>query len=151
MAVPTSQTNRTPIGGRSRTNIRSSARCGISRAVANQIGIVVRYRRIARRLNIRLCYRGVIRDFLLKIANRDVERASGQQIRGSIVVARVGKLPVRGSTGEVRKAQRGGEHDKREDNDQRCAFGFNVTRMEEFVHRVKNLSLELEGFQGGIE
>ena len=54
VAVPTSQTDRTAIGrGSSRTNSRSPARRSISRAVANQIGIVARNpRRVARRLNI---------------------------------------------------------------------------------------------------
>ncbi len=54
MAVPTSQTDRTAIGrGISRTNSRSPALRSISRAVANQIGIVVRNpSRVARWLNI---------------------------------------------------------------------------------------------------
>ena len=48
---------------------------------------------------------GISGDFLLKIADGDVERATGEQIRGGIVVARLGKLPVGGSAGEIRKAQ----------------------------------------------
>ena len=59
MAVPTSKTDRTAIGrGISRTNSRSPARRSVSRAVANQIGIVVRNpSRVARWLNIGLRYR----------------------------------------------------------------------------------------------
>ena len=82
MAVPTSQTDRTAIGRRSsRTNSRSPARRSILRAVANQIGIVVRNpSRVARWLNIVCAYRRVNRDFLFKIADRDIERAASQQI-----------------------------------------------------------------------
>src|ERR1700720_3394972 len=103
MAVPTSQTDRTAVGrGSSRNNIRSPARHSISRAVANQIGIVGRNpRRVARWLNIRCAYRRVNGNFLLKIADSNVERASGQKISRSIVVARLGKLPVRGSAREI--------------------------------------------------
>ena len=62
MTVPTSQTDRTAIRrGSSRTNSRSPARRSISRAVANQIGIVVRNpRRVARWLNIGCGYRSVL-------------------------------------------------------------------------------------------
>ena len=83
MTVPTSQTDRTAIcRGISRTNSGSPTRCSISRAVANQIGIVVRNpSRVARWLNIigrGRCRRRVSENFLLKIAHRDVERATGQ-------------------------------------------------------------------------
>ena len=85
MAVPTRQTDRTAIGrGSGRNNSRSPARRSISRAVANQSGIVGRNPcRVARWLNIigrrrRGC--GVSGNFLLKIADRDVERAAGQKI-----------------------------------------------------------------------
>ena len=99
MAVPTSQTDRTAIGrGIRRTNSGSPARRSISRAVANQISIVVRNpSRVARWLNIigrgrRGC--GVSENFLLKIAYRDVERASGEQIGTSIIESSIG--PVAG-------------------------------------------------------
>ena len=56
-------------------------------------------------LNIGCGHRRVIGNFLLKIADRDVERAAGEQIRRGIVVARLGKLPVGGGAGEIRKAK----------------------------------------------
>ena len=141
MAVPTSKTDRPAISrGSSRTNSRSSARRRISGAVANQIGIVVRNPCwVAPWFDIGCAHRLVVRDFLLKIADRDVERAAGQQIRGGIVVARLGKLPVGGGAGEIRKAQSSSKHDKGENNDQRSTFRCAVTRMEERFHRV-NLS-----------
>ena len=85
MAVPTSQTDRTAIGrGISRTNSRSPALRSISRAVANEIGIVVRNpSRVARWLNIigrGSCRRRMSGNFLLKIADRDVESAAREQI-----------------------------------------------------------------------
>lgn len=106
MAIPTSQTDRPAIGrGSSGTNSRSPAGCSISRAVANQIGIVVRNAcRVARWLNIVCAHRLVIRDFSLKIVDRDVERAAGKQIRRGIVVTRLSNLSVGGSAGEIRKA-----------------------------------------------
>ena len=78
-------------------------------------------------------------NFLLKIADRDVERASGEQIRGGIVVARLGKLPVGGSAGEIRNGQGSSKHDKGENNDQRSAFGCAITRMKELFHGVKRM------------
>src|SRR6266403_4123296 len=114
MAVPTRQADRTAIGrGISRTNSRSPAQNrSISRAVANEIGIVVRNpRRVARWLNIACVYR-LNSDFLLEIADRDVERASGQQVSRSIVVTRLGELPARGSAREMRNGQASNKHDK---------------------------------------
>ena len=61
-------------------------------------------------LNIGWVY-GLNGDLLLKIADSDVERASSEQVRGCILVARLGKLPVRRSAGEIRKAQAGSKHD----------------------------------------
>ena len=132
MAVPTSQTDRTAIGrGSSRTNSRSPARRRISRAVANQIGIVVRNpSRVARWLNIGCGDRGVIDNFLLKIAHSDVERAPGEKIGTGIVKARLGKLPVRGSAGEIRDGQASNKHDKRKNNNERSAFRGAITRIE---------------------
>jgi hypothetical protein len=103
MAIPTGQTDRTAISrGSSRTNSRSPARRSISRAVADQIGIVVRNPcRVARWLNIGCGDRRVIDNFLLKIAYRDIERAAGEKIRRGIVVARLSKLPIRCSAGEI--------------------------------------------------
>src|SRR5436190_4338213 len=99
MAVPTSQTDRTAIGrGISRANSGSPTRRSVSRAVANQIRIVVRNpSRVARWLNIigrGRCRGGVSDNFLLQFADRDVERASGKQIGRGIVIARLSKLPV---------------------------------------------------------
>ena len=75
MAVPTSQTDRPAIGrGSSRTNSRSPARRSISRAVANQIGIVVQESPPGSALAeywLRLSV-WVSGNFLLKIADRDV-------------------------------------------------------------------------------
>src|SRR5258705_53533 len=83
----------------------------------SQVGIVVRNpRRIARRLNVCRAYRGVSRNFLFKIADRDVERAASQQIRGGVVVARLGKLAIAGSAREMRKGQGGNKHNKGENN-----------------------------------
>ena len=90
-------------------------------------------------LNIGCGYRRVTGDFLLKIADRDVERAAGQQIRGGIVVARLGKLPVGGSAGEIRKGQGSNKHDKGENNDERSAFGCAITRMKELFHGVRRV------------
>src|SRR6266496_3529468 len=139
MAVPTSKTDRPAISrGSSGTNSRSPARRRISRAVANQIGIIVRNPRwVARWLNIGCGDRGVIGDFLLKIADRDVERAAGQEICGCVVKARLGKLPVGGGAGEIRKAQSSGNHHKGENNDQRSASGCAITRTKELFHGVK--------------
>src|SRR5205814_8117057 len=136
MAVPTSAADRPAIRrGISRNNSRSLARRSISRAVANEIGIVVRNpSRIARRLNVCRAYRGVSRNFLFKIAHRDVERAASQQIRGGVVVARLGKLPVSRRSGEMRKGQGSNKHDKGENNDQRSAFSCAITRMKELFH-----------------
>ena len=75
---------------------------------------------------------GCMSDFLLKIADHDVERATGEQIRRSIVVARLGKLPVSSSAGEIGKGQRSSEHDKGENNDQRSAFRCAIMRMQEY-------------------
>ena len=76
-------------------------------------------------------------DLLLKIADGDVERAAGEQIRGGIVVARLGKLPVARRAGEIRKAQSSSNHDKAENNNQRSAFRCAITRIEELFHGVK--------------
>jgi hypothetical protein len=84
-------------------------------------------------------------NFLLKIANVDVKRAAGEQIRGGIVVARLGKLSVCGSACEIRKAEASSKHDKGEHNDQRSAFRCAATRMGKFFHGVKTL-IGLEGW-----
>src|SRR2546421_876510 len=76
-------------------------------------------------------------DLLLEITNGDIECAAGEQIRGGIVVTRLGKLPVGGSASEIRKAQATSKHDKSENNDQRSAFGCGVTRIDELFHAVK--------------
>jgi hypothetical protein len=44
-------------------------------------------------------------NFPLKTANDDIQRATGKQIRVGIVKARVSKLPVSSSMGEVRQRQ----------------------------------------------
>ena len=59
------------------------------------------------------------------------------KIGGGIVIARLGKLPVRGSAGEIRNGQGSNKHDKGENNDQRSAFGCAITRMKELFHGVK--------------
>ena len=76
-------------------------------------------------------------DFLLKIADRDVERGPGDEIGGCVVKAGLGKLPVRGGAGEIRESQGSSKHDKGENNDQRSAFRCAITRMEELFHGVK--------------
>jgi hypothetical protein len=95
-------------------------------------------------LNIGCGYRLISRNFLLKIADRDVERAAGEQIRGGIVITRLGKLPVRGTAGEMRKGQGSNKHNKGKNNDERSAFGCTITRMKELFHGVKTF-MELEG------
>jgi hypothetical protein len=80
---------------------------------------------------------GISGDLLLKIADGDVERAAGEQIRGGIVVARLGKLPVGRGSGEISKAQSSSNHDKAENNNQRSAFRCAITRREELFHGVK--------------
>jgi hypothetical protein len=52
-------------------------------------------------LNIQLSDGTGINDFLFEIADHNIERAAGEQVRGGIVVARLGKLPVSGCPGEV--------------------------------------------------
>jgi hypothetical protein len=76
-------------------------------------------------------------DLLLKIADGDVERAAGEKIRGGIVVARLGKLPVGGRAGEICKAQGASNYNKAENNDQSGALRCSTTRTEELFHRVK--------------
>ena len=119
MAIPTSKTDRPAIGrGSGRTNGRSPARRSISRAVANQIGIVGRDASgVSRWLNIARGYWLISGDFLLKIAHGDIERAPGENISRGIVVARLGKLAVGGSARKIYKAQSGTKDDKREHND----------------------------------
>ena len=77
----------------------------------------------------------VIGNFLLKIADRDVERASGQKICRSIVRARLGKLPVCGSSGKIDKTEGSKKYDKGENNDERSAFGCANLRMTELFHK----------------
>src|SRR5947199_7886085 len=89
-------------------------------------------------------------DLLLKIADGDVERGTGEQIRGGIVVARLGKLPVGGRAGEIRKGQDSNKHDKGENDNQRSAFRCAVTRLEELFHGVKPF-LGLEGLLAQIK
>jgi hypothetical protein len=78
-------------------------------------------------------------DFLLKIADRDVERASGHKISRGIVKARLGQLPVGGSAREMRNGQASNKDDKSENNDERSAFGGAITRMKELFHRVRRV------------
>ena len=47
--------------------------------------------RVARRLNIGCVYRRIIGDFLLKIADRDVERGSGDEIGRRVVNSSFGQ------------------------------------------------------------
>src|SRR5262249_32979268 len=88
------------------------------------------------RLNIVCGYRRMSGDLLLEIAHGNVERAAGKKIRGSIMVARLGKLPVCSGAREKRKTQGSNKHDKGQHNDQRSAFGFAVMRMKELFHGV---------------
>src|SRR5437762_8786630 len=131
MAIPTSKTNRPAIGrGSSRNNSRSPAARVIPRAVPDQIRIVVRNpRRVARWLNIACVYRLIRGDLLLEVADGDIERGTGEQVRGGIMVARLGKLPVGGSAGEIRNAQSSSKHDKGENDDQRSASRCAIRRM----------------------
>jgi hypothetical protein len=76
-------------------------------------------------------------NFLLKIADADIERRTGEQIRGDIMVARLGKLPVSGCAGKIRKAQGTSNRDKRENNDQRSASRGAIRRMKELFHGVR--------------
>jgi hypothetical protein len=76
-------------------------------------------------------------NFLLKIADADIERRTGEQIRGGIMVARLGKLPVSGCAGKIRKAQGTSNRDKRENNDQRSASRGAIRRMKELFHGVR--------------
>jgi hypothetical protein len=66
-------------------------------------------------LNIRLIHgTGIvgIDDLLFKTADHSIERAADEQIRGGIVIARLRKLPVGGSAGEIPKAQGSSKDDK---------------------------------------
>jgi hypothetical protein len=55
-----------------------------------------------------------------------------------MVVAGLGKLPVSGGAGEIRKAQGSNKDDKGENNDERSAFTCAITRMKEFFHGANN-------------
>ena len=87
MAVPAGKTDRAAIRRcSSRNNGRSPAARVIVRAIPDQIRIVGGDRgRVARWLDIGGGYRMVIGNFLLKIADRDVERAAGQQISRCVI------------------------------------------------------------------
>ena len=141
MTVPTSKTNDTPVRrGKARADTRCPA-CGVSRETApdqirDGLRIGDRWNAVSCGLNMRLVYR-VGGDLLFKIADGDVERTAGEQIRGGIVIARLGKLPVCGSAGEICKAEASSKHDKGEDNDQRSAFRCAVARMKELFHGVR--------------
>src|SRR5262245_11628103 len=118
MAVPTSTADRAAIGSwTSRNNVRSPAARVIVGAIPDQIRIVDRNGRITRWLNITGAYGLAGGDFLLKIADSDIERGTDEQIRGGIVIARVGELPVGGGAGEIGKAQAGSKHHQSENDD----------------------------------
>ena len=145
MAVPTSQSDRTAVSrSGSRNDSRSPGPRVIMRAIPDQIRIIGRDRgRVARWLNIACVYWLVSRDFLLEIADRDIERAAGEQIRGGIVVARLSKLPVRVSAGEMHKCQGSNKYNKGKNDNERSAFGC-AMRIEELFHGVKTF-VGLEG------
>jgi hypothetical protein len=106
------------------------------RAIPDQIRIIGRDRGwVARWLNITCVYSRITGDFLLQIADRDVERGAGQKVGTGVVKARLGQLPVCGSAREMRKGQGRNNHDKSEDYDERSAFGCAIRRMKEFFHR----------------
>src|SRR5437588_9342674 len=114
MAVPASCADRAAISrSRSRTNIRRTTDGSISRAIPYQIGNVSGGGYGIRRwLNIGPsdwgwgCRRWG-EDFLLKIANHNIQRAAGQHIGRGIDVARLGELPVSGCTRHVSQRQAG--------------------------------------------
>ena len=142
MSVPTSKANRPAIRRSGpRTYSRSAALRRSRKTAPDQIGnrrrIGDRWNAVPCRLNIECRYRRVSCDFVLKIADRDVERGPGDEIGGCVVKARLGKLPVRGGAGEIRESQGSSKHDKGENNDQRSAFRCAITRMEELFHGVK--------------
>jgi hypothetical protein len=154
MTVPPSQTDDAPVR---RGKARADTGCPACRVPRETPPDQIRDRRrigdgwnpVPCRLNIGCGYR-LNSDVLLKIADRDVERASGEQIRRGIVVARLGKLPVRGSAGEMHNGQGSNKHNKGKNYDERSAFGGAVTRMEESFHEVKSF-MGLEGLQGEIK
>jgi hypothetical protein len=90
-------------------------------------------------LNITLAYWLAGGDFLFEITDRDIEPGTGEQIRGGIMIARLGNLPVRRRASEIRKAQASSKDDKGENNDQRSALSCAVMGTMELFHRV-NLS-----------
>ena len=101
MAVPTSKTDRAAICRSTRRADARSSTGWISReATSNQVWD--RRVTIPRRLNIGCTHRRVVNYFLLKVANRDIERASSQEIGGGVIKARFGELPIRGGAGEIR-------------------------------------------------
>jgi hypothetical protein len=62
----------------------------------------------------------------------------------------LGKLPVCGSAGKIRKAQGGRKHDKGENNDECSAFRCATIRIKELFHGVKTFT-GLEGLLGEIK
>ena len=66
------------------------------------------------------------------------------------LVARLGKLPVGGSAGEIRKAQGSSKHDKGENNDQRSAFRCAISENEGTFSWGKTF-MGLEGLLGEIK
>ena len=63
----------------------------------------------------------------------------GQQIGRGIVVARLGKLPIRGTAGKMRNGQRCNEHNKSKNNDECGASGRAIAGLDELFHGGKTL------------
>ena len=148
MAVPAGKTDDAPIRRRSARTDTGCPACRVSRETppdqirdGNVIAVTLRLNIIGRGG----CGCGVSENFLLKIADGDVERAPGDEIGGCVVRARLGKLPVSGSAGQVRESQRSSKHDKGENNDQRSAFRCAIMRTKELFHGVTTF-IGLEGY-----
>ena len=106
MTVPTSKTNRPAISRRgTRTYGRSATLRRSGKTSPDQIGnrrrVGDRRRTVPRWLNIACGYWLISGDFLLKIADRDIERALGDEIGRCVIKARLGQLPISGRTGEI--------------------------------------------------
>ena len=81
------------------------------------------------------CRRGAISDFLLKIADHNIQRAAGQKIGRGIVIARLAHLPVGGGAGEISQRHPCHKHYERENDNKGSGLGCRVTRAEKLLHR----------------
>src|SRR5436190_23018976 len=147
MAVPASCTDRTPICGDStRAHTRSAGLRRSRKAAPDQVRNIAACWSAVRHWRdiIRWIWRDrwVAKNFLLKIADNNVEPAAGEQIGRRVVEARLGELPVSGSAREIGHGEAGNEHYKGENNDKGSALGRATRRMRQSIHGVRSVGGE---------